>query len=135
MNGDVPHRTPEERGHREGCICLNCEARREGGKVGAQLGQELGREIARIIAKAQKPVEKVITRAIRAAQKKLPFVAERKLEKRLDDMPLTPAEIYVLGAEEAQGEIIRRLQQIALDDLGPAPGPKEPPRPKMKEVG
>jgi len=47
-----------------------------------------------------------------ATSKRLPFVSERKLEARLDATPLTPAECYMLGAEEAQNEIIRRLNEL-----------------------
>lgn len=47
-----------------------------------------------------------------AVTKRLPFVSERKLEARLDETPLTRAECYVLGAEEAQGEFIRRINEI-----------------------
>lgn len=47
-----------------------------------------------------------------AVSKRLPFISERKLEARLDETPLTPAECYVLGAEEAQGELIRRINEL-----------------------
>lgn len=64
-------------------------------------------------------------KVVQAAAKRLPFISERKLEARLDDTPLSPAEIYILGAEEAQGEILRRIHALVRPADPTTPG-KEP---------
>jgi hypothetical protein len=50
--------------------------------------------------------------AMRVAAIKLKFVAPRKLEERLKYAADGLADAYVLGALEAQGEIIRRLNLL-----------------------
>ena len=47
---------PTERkvSHRSGCLCLNCEARREGEKLGQVLGQNIAKALNKAIAKANK---------------------------------------------------------------------------------
>lgn len=79
--------------------------------------------------------QKPLLRAIKAAQKRLPFKSDTAIERMASCAGITIAEAYRCGAEKAQAEIIKRLQALAIDALGPAPGPKEPPRPTMKEVG
>lgn len=47
-----------------------------------------------------------------AASKRLPFMTERRIEAHLDMAGMTAAEAYICGAEEAQGEILRRLNEL-----------------------
>lgn len=56
-----------------------------------------------------------------AASKRLPFMAEGKIEERLEMACLTLAEAYMCGAEEAQCEILKRLNALRpADPLPPA---------------
>ena len=52
-------------------------------------------------------------RAIQAASKKLPILGDKKLNEELEWAADDLAEAYRIGAEEAQGEIVARLRQLA----------------------
>jgi len=62
--------------------------------------------------KEQRVALKMIDKAIRAAGRKLPLRSERDREKMLEYAATNMAEAYQIGAEEAQGEILNRLQEI-----------------------
>lgn len=52
------------------------------------------------------------TDAVRAASKRLPINPDRKLNERLDYFCGDFAEAYRIGAEEAQREIVARLNAL-----------------------
>lgn len=56
--------------------------------------------------------DKFWRKAISEAGKRLRFLPDRTMEKQLDYAAGTMAEAYRIGAEEAQGEIIQRLQVL-----------------------
>lgn len=72
--------------------------------------------------------DKFWRKAIVEAGKRLKFLPERVMERQLDYAAGTMAEAYRIGAEEAQGEIIRRLQvlQGKLTAGSPVTQPGEP---------
>lgn len=53
-----------------------------------------------------------VRKAKRAAFKRLPFESEKRQNERLEFAVGTLAEAYRLGAEEAQTEILRRLDEL-----------------------
>jgi hypothetical protein len=52
-------------------------------------------------------------RAARVASLKLRFQNERKIVANLEEAGMTPLEAFKAGAEEAQGEIVRRLALVS----------------------
>ncbi len=60
--------------------------------------------------------EKVLRSAVlRAARKKLDFRPERELQENLEWAADNKADAYRIGAQEAQAEIIQRLQELKAD--------------------
>lgn len=59
--------------------------------------------------------------AIRAASKRLPFRSEKAAQSYLEYAADSLAEAYRIGAEEAQGEIVRRLKILCLPAAAPPP--------------
>lgn len=55
---------------------------------------------------------KVIDKAIRAVERKLPFRSEKVRNEMLSYAADSMADAYLIGAEEAQGEMLARLQAI-----------------------
>ncbi len=55
---------------------------------------------------------KVIDKAIRAVERKLPFKSPKARNEMLSHAADDMAEAYLIGAEEAQGEFLTRLQSI-----------------------
>ena len=53
-----------------------------------------------------------LSRVLRAAGKKIPFASEKRQNDVLEFACGTLAEAYRIGAEEAQGEILRRLREL-----------------------
>lgn len=50
--------------------------------------------------------------AMRAAAKQLPFKSRKKITDMCDFAGLDPADAYICGAEEAQREIVNRLDAL-----------------------
>jgi hypothetical protein len=63
-------------------------------------------------SQANKAALKVIDKAIRAVERKLPFRSEKARNEMLSYAAGDMAEAYLIGAEEAQGEFLARLQSI-----------------------
>jgi len=61
---------------------------------------------------ANKVALKVIDKAIRAVERKLPFKSPKQRNEMLSYAADDMAEAYLIGAEEAQGEFLVRLQAI-----------------------
>jgi hypothetical protein len=61
-------------------------------------------------------------KAVKAANKKLRFLPDRKLTANLEFCGDDVAEAYRCGAEEAQGEIINRLAELQAKCLRDAEG-------------
>lgn len=59
-----------------------------------------------------------IRKAIRVASRKLPFASESQQNEMLEYAAGSLAEAYRIGAEEAQGEIIRRLTMLLHEAAG-----------------
>lgn len=59
------------------------------------------------------PRQTPYTKAIREAGKKLPFAPRKQQNELLEFAADDLADAYRIGAEEAQGEIVRRLQALA----------------------
>ena len=55
---------------------------------------------------------KVINKAIRAVERKLPFKSAKARNEMLSYAAGDLADAYLIGAEEAQGEFLARLQSI-----------------------
>lgn len=55
---------------------------------------------------------KVIDKAIRAVERKIKFYSEKRRNEMLSYAAGDMAEAYQIGAEEAQGEMLSRLQAI-----------------------
>ncbi len=53
-----------------------------------------------------------LSRAIKAAAKKIPILGDKQLNENLDFAADSMAEAYRIGAEEAQAEIVRRLRAL-----------------------
>lgn len=64
------------------------------------------------MADANKVALKVIDKAIRAVERKIPFKSEKARNEMLSYAANDMAEAYEIGAEEAQGEFLSRLQSI-----------------------
>lgn len=64
------------------------------------------------LSPAAKAAVSAVRKAKRAAFKRLPFESEKKQNERLEFAVGTLAEAYRLGAEEAQTEILRRLDEL-----------------------
>lgn len=64
------------------------------------------------LSPAAKAAVNTVRKAKRAAFKRLPFESEKKQNERLEFAVGTLAEAYRLGAEEAQTEILRRLDEL-----------------------
>lgn len=63
-------------------------------------------------SQVNKAALKVIDKAIRAVKRKLPFRSEKARNEMLSYAANDMAEAYLIGAEEAQGEFLSRLQSI-----------------------
>lgn len=61
----------------------------------------------------QSVVSKMLCKAVREAGKKLKIKPDRQLEAMLDGAGFSAADAYRCGAEEAQGEIVRRLSVMS----------------------
>lgn len=64
------------------------------------------------MADASKVALKVIDKAIRAVDRKIKFYSEKRRNEMLSYAAGDMAEAYQIGAEEAQGEFLARLQTI-----------------------
>jgi hypothetical protein len=64
------------------------------------------------VADANKVALKVIDKAIRAVERKIHFYSEKRRNEMLSYAAGDMAEAYLIGAEEAQGEFLARLQAI-----------------------
>jgi len=73
------------------------------------------------MADANKAAIKAIDKAIRAVERKLPFASEKARNEMLSYAAGSMAEAYLIGAEEAQGEFLSRLQAIRRTFLGGSP--------------
>lgn len=62
---------------------------------------------------------KVIDKAIRAVERKIHFYSEKRRNEMLSYAAGDMAEAYQIGAEEAQGEFLARLQTIRRTFLPP----------------
>lgn len=56
--------------------------------------------------------DKFWRKAIAESSKKIRLLSARKLEANLDMAAGTMVEAYIIGVEEAQGEIIARLREL-----------------------
>lgn len=77
----------------------------------------------------QSAASKALTKAVRAAGKKLRFRRERDLQSMLDGAGFSLADAYRCGAEEAQGAIVSRLSVLsdaAWQEPDPSPVPTSP---------
>jgi hypothetical protein len=63
----------------------------------------------------------LLKKAIKAARKKLPILGDKALNSNLNAFGFSRADCYRQGAEEAQGEILRRLNQLRPADPTSAP--------------
>jgi hypothetical protein len=63
-------------------------------------------------SQANKVALKMIDKAIRAVERKLPFRSPKQRNEMLSYAADDMAEAYLIGAEEAQGEFLTRLQAI-----------------------
>lgn len=63
-------------------------------------------------SQVNKAALKVIDKAIRAVERKLPFRSEKARNEMLSYTCGDLADAYLIGAEEAQGEFLARLQSI-----------------------
>lgn len=63
-------------------------------------------------SQANKAALKVIDKAIRAVERKLRFAPAKHRNEMLEHAANDMAEAYLIGAEEAQGEFLSRLQSI-----------------------
>lgn len=63
-------------------------------------------------SQVNKAALKVIDKAIRAVERKLPFKSPKARNEMLSYAADDMAEAYLIGAEEAQGEFLARLQSI-----------------------
>jgi hypothetical protein len=63
-------------------------------------------------SQVNKAALKVIDKAIRAVERKIPFKSEKARNEMLSYAAGDMAEAYQIGAEEAQGEFLARLQTI-----------------------
>ncbi len=64
-------------------------------------------------SRARDAARKMLSKAIRAAEKRIKVLSSKQLEENLDYATGGDAvESYRLGVEEAQGEIIFRLRQL-----------------------
>ena len=61
---------------------------------------------------ANKAALKIIDKAIRAVEMKLPFKSPKARNEMLNYAAEDMADAYLIGAEEAQGEFLARLQAI-----------------------
>lgn len=61
---------------------------------------------------ANKVALKTIDKAIRAVERKIKFYSEKRRNEMLSYAAGDMAEAYQIGAEEAQGEMLSRLQAI-----------------------
>jgi hypothetical protein len=66
---------------------------------------------------------KLLDKAIRVAGRRLQFASEKQRNEMLGYAASNMAEAYQIGAEEAQGEILRRLHEVRrlLDPGGSGP--------------
>jgi hypothetical protein len=64
------------------------------------------------MADANKAALKAIDKAIHAVERKIPFRSEKARNEMLSYAAGDLAEAYLIGAEEAQGEFLARLQAI-----------------------
>lgn len=70
-------------------------------------------ELQAILRAAKTPSAiKVIDKAIRAVERQLPFKSARARNAMLSYAADDMADAYLIGAEEAQGEFLARLQAI-----------------------
>ena len=70
----------------------------------------------------EKAALKIIDKAIRAVERKLPFKSPRHRNEMLSYAAEDMAEAYLIGAEEAQGEFLVRLQSIRRAIMKKPPG-------------
>lgn len=75
------------------------------------------------------PALKTIDRAIRAVERKIKFYSEKRRNAMLEYAAGDMAEAYQIGAEEAQGEMLARLQTIRRSLLPPRGIIDDPLRP------
>ena len=62
--------------------------------------------------RSNKAALKIIDKAIRAVERKLPFKSPKHRNEMLSYAADDMADAYLIGAEEAQGEFLARLQAI-----------------------
>lgn len=63
-------------------------------------------------SRSNKVALKIIDKAIRAVERKIHFYSEKRRNEMLSYAAGDMAEAYQIGAEEAQGEFLARLQTI-----------------------
>jgi hypothetical protein len=74
----------------------------------------------------QRAALKIIDKAIRAVERKLPFKSAKHRNEMLSYAADDMADAYLIGAEEAQGEFLSRLQSIRRALQPPSQSAKEP---------